>query len=53
VHLVISDAHAGLRGAIEAVLIGAAWQRCRVHFLRINRPSRPGSRRRVGRVVAA
>ena len=34
VHLVISDAHAGLRGAIEAVLIGAAWQRCRVHFLR-------------------
>ena len=53
VQLVISDAHAGLRGAIEAVLIGAAWQRCRVHFLRINRPSRPGSRRRVGRVVAA
>jgi putative transposase len=34
VALVISDAHAGLRGAIEAILIGAAWQRCRVHFLR-------------------
>ncbi|MFN8034277.1 MAG: IS256 family transposase [Mycobacterium sp.] len=34
VQLVISDAHAGLRAAIEAVLIGAAWQRCRVHFLR-------------------
>jgi putative transposase len=34
VQLVISDAHSGLRGAIEAVLIGAAWQRCRVHFLR-------------------
>jgi putative transposase len=32
--LVISDAHAGLRAAISAVLIGAAWQRCRVHFLR-------------------
>jgi putative transposase len=32
--LVISDAHAGLKAAIEAVLIGAAWQRCRVHFLR-------------------
>jgi putative transposase len=34
VQLVISDAHAGLRAAIAAVLIGAAWQRCRVHFLR-------------------
>ncbi|TDC47735.1 IS256 family transposase, partial [Jiangella ureilytica] len=34
VQLVISDAHAGLKHAIEAVLLGAAWQRCRVHFLR-------------------
>ena len=34
VQLVISDAHAGLRNAIASVLIGAAWQRCRVHFLR-------------------
>jgi putative transposase len=34
VQLVISDAHSGLRGAIEAILIGAARQRCRVHFLR-------------------
>lgn len=34
VQLVISDAHTGLRKAIEAILIGAAWQRCRVHFLR-------------------
>jgi transposase-like protein len=34
VRLVISDAHEGLRGAIATVLIGAAWQRCRVHFLR-------------------
>jgi putative transposase len=32
--LVISDAHTGLKQAISAVLIGAAWQRCRVHFLR-------------------
>jgi len=32
--LVISDAHAGLKAAIAAVMIGAAWQRCRVHFLR-------------------
>jgi putative transposase len=34
VQLVISDAHAGLKAAIGAVLLGAAWQRCRVHFLR-------------------
>jgi putative transposase len=34
VQLVISDAHAGLRGAIDSVLLGASWQRCRVHFLR-------------------
>src|SRR6476659_9897154 len=34
VQLVISDAHTGLRTAIDAVLIGASWQRCRVHFLR-------------------
>lgn len=32
--LVIADAHAGVRSAIEAVLIGTSWQRCRVHFLR-------------------
>ena len=34
VQLVISDAHQGLKGAIAAVLQGASWQRCRVHFLR-------------------
>ena len=34
VQLVISDAHTGLKQAIGAVMIGAAWQRCRVHFLR-------------------
>lgn len=34
VRLVISDAHEGLKGAIAGVLLGAAWQRCRVHFLR-------------------
>jgi putative transposase len=34
VQLVISDAHTGLKQAICAVLIGASWQRCRVHFLR-------------------
>jgi transposase-like protein len=34
VRLVISDAHQGLRQAIGAVLHGASWHRCRVHFLR-------------------
>ena len=33
VQLVISDAHQGLRTAIERIL-GATWQRCRVHFMR-------------------
>ena len=32
--LVISDAHVGLKSAIAAVMVGCAWQRCRVHFLR-------------------
>lgn len=34
VQLVISDAHAGLKAAIKAILPGASWQRCRVHFAR-------------------
>jgi putative transposase len=34
VHLVISDAHEGLRQAIAKVLHGSSWQRCRVHFMR-------------------
>jgi transposase-like protein len=34
VHLVVSDAHEGLKTAIGAVLHGASWQRCRVHFVR-------------------
>jgi putative transposase len=34
VQLVISDHHLGLKQAIEAVFIGASWQRCRVHFMR-------------------
>jgi transposase-like protein len=34
VRLVISDAHEGLKSAISAVLQGAGWQRCRVHFVR-------------------
>jgi putative transposase len=34
VRLVISDAHEGLKAAIGTVMLGAAWQRCRVHFMR-------------------
>jgi putative transposase len=34
VKLVISDAHVGLKQAIKEVFLGAAWQRCRVHFMR-------------------
>lgn len=34
VKLVTSDAHAGLKQAIAEVFVGAAWQRCKVHFLR-------------------
>ncbi len=34
VRLVTSDAHRGLKSAIEKVLAGASWQRCRVHFMR-------------------
>jgi transposase-like protein len=34
VRLVISDAHAGLVGALRRIFQGAAHQRCRVHFAR-------------------
>ncbi|MHB2029333.1 MAG: IS256 family transposase [Acidimicrobiales bacterium] len=34
VQLVISDSHLGLKAAIAQVFPGAAWQRCRVHFMR-------------------
>lgn len=33
VQLVISDAHRGLKEAIATVFAGAAWQRCRTHFM--------------------
>lgn len=33
VELVVSDAHPGLVSAIETTLVGAAWQRCRTHFM--------------------
>ncbi len=34
VQLVISDAHKGLKEAINSVFLGASWQRCWVHFMR-------------------
>jgi putative transposase len=34
VRLVISDHHLGLKKAIATVMLGSAWQRCRVHFMR-------------------
>jgi putative transposase len=34
VRLVTSDAHRGLKAAVETVLQGASWQRCRVNFMR-------------------
>jgi putative transposase len=34
VRLVVSDHHLGLTAAIAKVFVGAAWQRCRVHFMR-------------------
>lgn len=34
VALVTSDAHAGIKAAVKAILPGAGWQRCRVHFAR-------------------
>ena len=47
--LVISDAHEGLKAAIVKVL-GATWQRCRVHFMR-NALAYAGKTQR--RIVAA
>jgi transposase-like protein len=34
VRLVVSDAHRGIREAVATIMLGAAWQRCRVHFVR-------------------
>jgi transposase-like protein len=34
VQLVISDAHVGLKKALDQVFTGSSWQRCRVHFMR-------------------
>jgi len=34
VALITSDAHEGLKNALEQALAGSSWQRCRVHFMR-------------------
>lgn len=34
IHLIISDAHAGLVAAIGKSWLGCVWQRCKVHFMR-------------------
>ena len=49
VKLAISDAHEGLKAAISKVL-GATWQRCRVHFMR-NAMAHAGKTQR--RIVSA
>jgi transposase-like protein len=41
VRLVISDHHPGLISAIGATIPGAAWQRCRTHFMRNLLPKVP------------
>lgn len=54
VRLVTSDAHEGLRRAIQEVFQGAAWQRCLVHLM-LDCAREAGSRqlgRRVYRMVA-
>lgn len=55
VQLVTSDAHEGLRRAIEGTFQGAAWRRRVVHLTRDRTRAASGSRqpsRRVSRVVA-
>ena len=51
--LVGIDGSKALRRAVLGVLERPVIQRCQIHKVRINRPSRPGSRRQVGRAVAA
>ena len=34
VHLIVSDAHQGLQGAIRKEFLNSSWQRCKVHFMR-------------------
>ena len=47
VRLVISDAHRGLVKAVHEQLLGASWQRCRVHFTRNAQDLVPRSARSI------
>ncbi len=47
VRLVISDAHRGLVRAVHEQLLGASWQRCRVHFTRNAQDLVPRSARSI------
>ena len=47
VHLVVSDAHKGLKTAIQVTLQGSTWQRSRVHFLRNALAALPQSRQEM------
>ncbi len=51
--LVCLDGSKALRKAVLDVLERPVIQRCQLHKVRINRPSRSGSRRHVGRAVTA
>src|SRR3954471_3154080 len=44
VKLVVSDAHAGLKPALDARLTGVPWQRCQFHTMRTQSTNRPISR---------
>ena len=54
VQLVTSDAHDGLRRAIQETFQGAAWQRCVVHIIRdcVREAKSRQLRRRVARIVS-
>ena len=54
VQLVTSDAHDGLRRAIQETFQGAAWQRCVVHVIRdcVREAKSHHLRRRVARIVS-
>ena len=54
VQLVTSDAHDGLRRAIQETFQGAAWQRCVVHLIRdcVREAKSRQLRRRVARIVS-
>ena len=54
VMLVTSDAHEGLRRAIQETFQGAAWQRCVVHLIRdcVREAKSRQLRRRVARIVS-